>query len=191
MNLLTLLQGDLRALSLEAKKKFPNVKEAAEVAIVKLRPLEKKEKMKCIDEIARMDEVVKVIAAAFESKSPRLLSLAIPLAQKLLSANAVTQHNLEVLLRLLATMTSGVSDELQVKTLQTLTTLVTTNQGLHGPLLASSLETSFVLHNTGGPAVRNAAGASLPVVLSTLFDRAAAEIKAKGTSAFVNLFMAT
>ena len=40
MNLLTLLQGDLRNLSVEAKKKFPSIKEAADRAIVRLRSLD-------------------------------------------------------------------------------------------------------------------------------------------------------
>ncbi|KAH3746061.1 MON2 protein [Pelomyxa schiedti] len=178
MNLITLLQGDLKAISVEAGKKYNSIKQSAEIAVLKLSSMGKLDQAQWIEEIASAEEIIDPIKLSFDSKNQRLLSLGILLIQKLVSANAVSEKNLTVLLTLMSSLTGEkVPEELQVKALSAITTLVSSNQNLHGELLARSLDISFTLHARAAPAVKSTAAHTLPVMISTLFERAVDELK--------------
>ncbi|KAH3767239.1 endosomal peripheral membrane protein [Pelomyxa schiedti] len=148
-----------------------------------MRVLEKLPHERFTDEMAKCDEIVLVITGSFETRNMKLVSIAVSLTQKLFSACAVSQHNTGVFLKLFGTLTDHSSEELQVKVLQALTTLISTDKQLHGTLLAQALEISFTLHARGGQSVRSTASATLPMVIGLLFDRAVGEYtKSKGAA---------
>eukprot|EP01105_Mastigella_eilhardi_P002014 TRINITY_DN1242_c0_g3_i2.p1 TRINITY_DN1242_c0_g3~~TRINITY_DN1242_c0_g3_i2.p1 ORF type:complete len:1380 (+),score=360.41 TRINITY_DN1242_c0_g3_i2:33-4142(+) len=175
MNTFSLALADLRSISLEARKQFPQVKEAAERAVMKLMSLESLPPDKFPEEVARTDDIVRPVFLVFESNNAKLMAVAIPLVQKLLLVNAVSQQNIGVLLKLMGGAVDSVSEQLQVKILQAITSLVSTNNALHGTLLAQGLEISFSLHARGAPPVRSTAAATLPMLISVLFERATTE----------------
>eukprot|EP00727_Mastigamoeba_balamuthi_P008030 m51a1_g3848 hypothetical protein (1703) ;mRNA; f:374783-380401 len=196
MNLLTLLQGDLRSLSVEARKKFPAIKEAADRALAKLKSEEVLRPVMMVLEAATQQPHMRGgalgVAAAMAvgggalGAVSRLLSAAVPCLQKLLSNNAVAPAQLPAVVRQLAAVSehcrdsSGAAvDDLNVKVLQALTTLVSCNASLHGLAVAEALGISFRLHARGGPAVRRTASAALPMIVTMLFDRAEVELGIK------------
>lgn len=158
-----------------------------------------------ISELSKSEDVIRPILLSLElPKSPlqlkggsyhKVLGISVPCLQKLLSNNAIDTKQLPTIVKRLSTIINNdiqlytaskaskhsadlLPDDLCVKILQALTTLITGSPGaaVYGETLSGAVSIAFKLHARGGPSVRNTASATLPMVISMLFDRAQADL---------------
>ncbi|KAL6072015.1 Endocytosis and vacuole integrity protein [Balamuthia mandrillaris] len=183
MGLLGILQSDLRALSLEARKKFPDIKEAAERGILKLKTLGEKgadEEPELVNKSA--DDVLRPFLLACETNNTKLIALSVGAFQKLISHSAISAAKLPRVMRVLSTQADLADDTTKLKVLQCILSLLSTKNDLHGEALSQPLCICFRLHKNKTPTVQNTAAATLRQIVTLLFDRSAAELKNQDAS---------
>lgn len=158
-----------------------------------------------VSELSKSEDVIRPILLSLEvPKSPlqikggsyfKILGISIPCLQKLLSNNAIDTKHLPTIVKRLSTLINNdiqlfnaskinkhaadlLPDDLCVKILQAITTLITGTPGtsVFGTTLSGAISIAFKLHARGGPSVRATASATLPMVISMLFDRAQADL---------------
>ncbi|KAF9606220.1 hypothetical protein IFM89_023803 [Coptis chinensis] len=95
MAFMTVLESDLRALSAEARRRYPAIKDGAEHAILKLRL------MTSPDEISHNEDVLRVFLMACEVKTVKLSVIGLSCMQKLISHDAVQPTALKEILHTL------------------------------------------------------------------------------------------
>lgn len=114
MAFMAVLEADLRALSTEARRKYPAVKDAAEHAILKLRSLSDP------SEIAQNDDIIRIFLLACEVKTVKLSVLGLSCLQKLIAHDAVAPTALREILTTLKEHAEMNDESVQLKTLQTI-----------------------------------------------------------------------
>ncbi|PKU60483.1 hypothetical protein MA16_Dca028156 [Dendrobium catenatum] len=92
MAFMAVLESDLRALSAEARRRYPAVKDAAEHAILKLRSLSGP------SEIAHNEDIVRIFLMACDARSVKLSVIGLSCLQKLISHDAVAPSALKDIL---------------------------------------------------------------------------------------------
>ncbi|KAL0926436.1 hypothetical protein M5K25_002670 [Dendrobium thyrsiflorum] len=114
MAFMAVLESDLRALSAEARRRYPAVKDAAEHAILKLRSLSGP------SEIAHNEDIVRIFLMACDARSVKLSVIGLSCLQKLISHDAVAPSALKDILSTLKDHSEMADDGVQLKTLQTI-----------------------------------------------------------------------
>eukprot|EP00736_Rhodelphis_marinus_P006999 Rmarinus@m.18023 len=175
---LSVLEQDLRFVSMEARKKEPKIKDKAERAILKVRsiidldvPHEEHSQQ------LQTDEVLTPFVLACQSKYSKIAVVAIGDIQKLLAHDAVAPRSLGTVLSVLRYQAETGEEAAQLKCLQTLLTLLTSKYTLNDDELREILETCFRLHSSKRVVVHNTATATLRQVISLLLDRVVEEEK--------------
>ncbi|KAI5060182.1 hypothetical protein GOP47_0024602 [Adiantum capillus-veneris] len=171
MALMAVLEADLRALSMEARRKYPAVKEAAEHAILKLRSIPDPTLL------AQSDDIVRIFIMACECKNVKLSITGLACLQKWIAHGAVP---LSALPEILATLKehADISDEtVQLKTLQAILTIFQSQ--LHPEdedNMAIALGICFrLLENNKNPdSVHSTAAATVRQAVALIFDRVVA-----------------
>ena len=167
------LQQDLRNLSLEAKKKYPHLREPLERGIMQLHevsiPTESFSVLK--DHLAEI--VIGSIVSAFETKHSKIVYLGLQCVQRLLTVNSVNKQSLQRLTALLTEL--AITGPEEVKVLQVLLLMVSTD--LQGSLLSKSLRITLLLLSHKDPTVANTASTALRQIVLTVFERASDEDK--------------
>lgn len=162
MALMAVLESDLRALSAEARRRYPAVKDAAEHGILKLRSLSSP------SEIAHNEDVLRIFLMACDVKSVRLSVIGLSCLQKLISHDGVAQSALKEILSTLKDHAEMADETVQLKTLQTI--LIIFQSRLHPEnendmaqalgvclRLLESSRSSDSVHNTAAATFRQAA----------------------------------
>ncbi|KAE8772974.1 protein MON2 [Hordeum vulgare] len=114
MAFMAALEADLRALSAEARRRHPAVKDAAEHATLKLRSLSNPR------EIAQKGDILRIFLMACRVKSVKLSVIGLSCLQKLISHDAVASSALKEILATLRDHSEMPDESLQLKTLQTM-----------------------------------------------------------------------
>uniref|UniRef100_A0A0D3EUK8 Protein MON2 homolog n=1 Tax=Oryza barthii TaxID=65489 RepID=A0A0D3EUK8_9ORYZ len=114
MAFMAALEADLRALSAEARRRHPSVKDAAEHAILKLRSLSSPM------EIAQNEDILRMFLVACSVKSVKLSVIGLSCLQKLISHDAVASSALKDILTTLKDHAEMTDEIVQLKTLQTI-----------------------------------------------------------------------
>ncbi|KAK9160994.1 hypothetical protein Syun_007335 [Stephania yunnanensis] len=114
MAFMSILESDLRALSAEARRRYPAIKDGAEHAILKLRSLSSS------SEIAHNEDVLRIFLMACEVKSVKLSVIGLSCLQKLISHDAVAPSALKEILSTLKEHAEMADEIAQLKTLQTI-----------------------------------------------------------------------
>ncbi|VAH80557.1 unnamed protein product [Triticum turgidum subsp. durum] len=114
MAFMAALEADLRALSAEARRRHPAVKDAAEHATLKLRSLSNPR------EIAQKGDILRIFLMACSVKSVKLSVIGLSCLQKLISHDAVASSALKEILATLRDHSEMPDESLQLKTLQTM-----------------------------------------------------------------------
>ncbi|XP_014754709.1 protein MON2 homolog isoform X3 [Brachypodium distachyon] len=114
MAFMAALEADLRALSAEARRRHPAVKDAAEHATLKLRSLSNP------SEIAQNGDILRMFLMACSVKSVKLSAIGLSCLQKLISHDAVASSALKEILATLRDHAEMTDESLQLKTLQTM-----------------------------------------------------------------------
>ncbi|KAI9013095.1 hypothetical protein BC832DRAFT_279766 [Gaertneriomyces semiglobifer] len=180
-SLTTFLQNELLSLSSEARRKNPEIKEAAERLLYILRGLKEKSAAATPDgqdpvtaELAKNDEVLRPFLLSCETKNPKLIPIAVGCLQRLITHQAVPESSVMHILQALSDLINS-SVELQLKILQTVLPLLTNYRNVHGNVLAEALLLCFRLQETKSPIVNNTAAATVRQLVTFVFDKFAAE----------------
>ncbi|KAJ9076914.1 Endocytosis and vacuole integrity protein [Entomophthora muscae] len=95
------LQSELTTLSNEARRKYPEIKEACEKVIMIMRASKDRPAKEFAEDLAKTEETLKPIYLACNTKLPKLVSIAIGCLQKLILHEAVPEIYLNIFSRLL------------------------------------------------------------------------------------------
>ncbi|KAJ2082380.1 Endocytosis and vacuole integrity protein [Coemansia sp. RSA 988] len=174
-NISALLLSELQGLSTEARRKHPEIKEAAERVIVILRGIKATQSVEICSELAKHDEVVSPFVQGCKSNNHRLAAISVQCLQQLISHQAVSARSIGGLLGTLNTVIHmGV--DVQVKILQMVLPLVTMYDGcVYGETLVEALHVCLALQRSKDPIVSNTAAAILRQVVIAVFDRVVLE----------------
>ncbi|KAJ8262363.1 hypothetical protein GJAV_G00165570 [Gymnothorax javanicus] len=171
--LLENMQADLRSLSMECKKKFPPVKEAAESGIVKIKTIAARN----ADILAALkdssSEVVQPFLMGCGTKEPKITQLCLAAIQRLMSHEVVSEVAAGNIINMLWQLMEMGLEEL--KLLQTVLVLLTTNTVVHDEVLSKAIVLCFRLHFTKDNITNNTAAATVRQVVTVVFERMVAE----------------
>ncbi|XP_056646961.1 protein MON2 homolog isoform X2 [Diorhabda sublineata] len=164
------LQSDFKSLSSESKKKYPQVKEACEEAINKLKSTQSSPQTSIYYVV---NQIIYPLSQGCETKDVKLIRLCLQIMQKLITHQLVDQKGaLYITDTLWALMELGIEE---VKILQTVTLLLTTNTVVHGETLARTLVLCFRLHFAKNSTTINTAGATVRQLVYLVFERVVSE----------------
>ncbi|KAI9519665.1 Endocytosis and vacuole integrity protein [Dissostichus eleginoides] len=171
--LLENMQTDLRSLSMECKKKFPPVKEAAESGIVKIKTIAARntEILGALKE--NSSEVVQPFLMGCGTKEPKITQLCLAAIQRLMSHEVVSEAAAGNIINMLWQLMENGLEEL--KLLQTVLVLLTTNTVVHDEVLSKAIVLCFRLHFTKDNITNNTAAATVRQVVTVVFERMVAE----------------
>ncbi|XP_075218459.1 mon2 homolog, regulator of endosome-to-Golgi trafficking isoform X2 [Lycorma delicatula] len=167
---LEILQNDLKNLSIETKKKFPLIKESCEEGIVKLRNASTNSQTQIYYLVS---QILYPVVQGCETKDPRIVKMCLGIIQRLITNQAVDQKGARYITDTLWMLMETGTEE--VKVLQSVTLLLTTNTVVHGDILARNLVLCFRLHFTKDSTTINTAGATVRQLISLVFERVIAE----------------
>lgn len=168
MALMAVLESDLRALSAEARRRYPAVKDAAEHAILKLRSLSSP------SEIAHNEDILKIFLMACEVRNVKMSVIGLSCLQKLISHDVVATSALKEILDTVKDHGEMTDESLQLKTLQTILIIFQSRlQPDNEEYTAQAL--GIILHllenNRSSDSVRNTAAATFRQAVALIFDR--------------------
>ncbi|KAK4768270.1 hypothetical protein SAY87_003411 [Trapa incisa] len=168
MAFMAVLESDLRALSAEARRRYPAVKDGAEHAILKLRSLSSP------SEIAHNEDILRIFLMACEVRTVKLSVIGLSCLQKLISHDAVAPSALKAILSTLKDHAEMSDESVQLKTLQTI--LIILQSHLHPENeedMAQALGICLRLleNHRSSDSVRNTAAATFRQAVALIFDR--------------------
>ncbi|KAJ2356568.1 Endocytosis and vacuole integrity protein [Coemansia sp. RSA 2618] len=174
-NIGALLLSELQALSTEARRKHPEIKEAAERVIVILRGIKATRSAEIAEELAKSDEAVSPFVMGCKTNNHKLASMSVQCLQQLISHRAVSPRSIsQIFSTLNGVINLGV--DIQVKILQMVLPLVTMYDGcVYGETLVEAFHLCLALQKSRDPVVNNTAAAILRQVVVAVFDRVVAE----------------
>lgn len=168
--LLDTLQTDLRQLSSEAKRKFPNVKEHSENALLKVRTIATRSEADIIPGLLSVSsDVVRPFIMGCETKHSKLVQIGLSSVQKLISHEVISLVAAESVIDMLWLLMESGTEEL--KLLQTALLLITTNSVVQHDHLAKALVLCFRLHFTKDSTTINTAAATIKQLVNVVFER--------------------
>ncbi|XP_050313877.1 protein MON2 homolog isoform X2 [Anthonomus grandis grandis] len=163
------LQVDFKNLSSESKKKYPQVKEASEEAIAKLKNSAGQQN----NVYYLVNQIIYPVSQGCETKDVKLIKICLQIMQKLITSQLIDQKGaVYVTDALWSLMESGIEE---VRILQSVLLLLTTNTVVHGETLARTLVLCFRLHFTKNSTTINTAGATVRQLVYLVFERVVAE----------------
>ncbi|XP_024911819.1 protein MON2 homolog isoform X5 [Cynoglossus semilaevis] len=171
--LLENMQTDLRSLSMECKKKFPPVKEAAESGIVKIKTIAARNTDVLTALKENSSEVVQPFLMGCGTKEPKITQLCLAAIQRLMSHEVVSEAAAGNIINMLWQLMEYGLEEL--KLLQTVLVLLTTNTVVHDEVLSKAIVLCFRLHFTKDNITNNTAAATVRQVVTVVFERMVAE----------------
>ncbi|KAG0214456.1 hypothetical protein BGX33_002091 [Mortierella sp. NVP41] len=172
MSIAAYLQTELVALSNEARRKYPEIKEAAERVIALLRhPGQGPSNLAAV--LSQNQDVLKPFLLACDTKNVKLVTISTGCLRELISHKAMPESSIEVVLKTLNDiMSHGV--EIQLKILQTILPLLT-NYNVHAESLAEALLLCFRLQDSRVVFVNNTAAATLRQLVIYIFEKVGVE----------------
>ncbi|XP_041110331.1 protein MON2 homolog isoform X1 [Polyodon spathula] len=167
------MQTDLRSLSMECKKKFPPVKEAAESGIVKIKTIAAGNTGILAALKENSSEVVQPFLMGCGTKEPKITQLCLAAIQRLMTHEVVSEAAAGNIINMLWQLMENGLEEL--KLLQTVLVLLTTNTVAHDEALSKAIVVCFRLHFTKDNITNNTAAATVRQVVTVVFERMVAE----------------
>ncbi|XP_031260059.1 protein MON2 homolog [Pistacia vera] len=167
MALMAVLESDLRALSAEARRRYPAVKDGAEHAILKLRSVSSP------SELAQNEDILRIFLMACEVRTVKLSVIGLSCIQKLISHDAVSQSALKEIFSTLKNHAEMADESVQLKTLQTIliifqSRLFPENEDNMAQALGICLR--LLENSRSSDSVRNTAAATFRQAVALIFD---------------------
>lgn len=160
------LRSDFRNLSTETRKKYPHIKEACEEAVSKINNVGNDEHSTLCSVI---NQILYPLVQGCETKDPKIVKYCLGMMQRLITQQVVDQKGARYITEALWMLMESSIDE--VKVLQTVTLLLTTNTVVCGEILAKSIVLCFRLHNSKNATIVNTAGATVRQLVALVFER--------------------
>jgi len=180
---LGVIELDLRSLATNANRKFPEVKDAVERALLRIRAIHEQltpsaSAAEQAVALAASEEVLLPLMLALACKSDTLPELALKAVQRMLSHNAVAPQRLPaVVSQLIARAQSPAADEPSLlRVLQTVLTIASSPALLHNDTVVAQLLLlclTLQQHRSGN--IRNTAVATVQQFIALLLDIVASE----------------
>ncbi|KAI3669236.1 hypothetical protein L6452_40463 [Arctium lappa] len=167
MAFMAVLESDLRALSAEARRRYPAIKDGAEHAILKLRSLSSS------SEIAQHDDILRIFLMACEVKTIKLSVIGLSCLQKLIAHDAVASSALNEILATLKDHGEMADEGVQLKTLQTVLIIFQSRlqpDGEEHTAQALGICLRLLENNRSSDSVRNTAAATFRQAVALIFD---------------------
>ncbi|KAI2796229.1 Endocytosis and vacuole integrity protein [Blomia tropicalis] len=163
----------------EAKKKYPHIKEACETGIIRVRNASSDRILSSIGFRASMNaESLQILEPFFmgcDTKVSKMVQISINAMQKLIIFECLDKVSCQnLLICLWNLMENGIEE---VKILQTITLLITTNQLVTNGQLAKTISLCFRLHYTKNSTTNNTASATIRQMVTVVFERVQNEDK--------------
>ncbi|XP_039250007.2 protein MON2 homolog [Styela clava] len=182
--LIEVLQGDLRSLSNETKKKYPPVKEASESAIMKIRTMS----ATCGETLGQASylqslqkscaDLLQPFLMGCDTKSLTIIQLCLTSIQRLINYEIIDPSLARNVANVLWQVYDQGIEELQLRLLQTTLVLLTSKRSaVAGDILSRALVLCFRLHFTKNEVTNHTAEATIRQVVAVVFDRLLAEDK--------------
>ncbi|PVV04129.1 hypothetical protein BB560_001385 [Smittium megazygosporum] len=169
----TALTNEMQKLSNETKRKYPQIKEAAERVVVIIRA----------NSSFANPEIIEPFFLSCKTKNVKIVTIALSFLQTLIMFNSVPNKFLEeIVLNLKDSLELG--DEVQIKVLQLILPLVTFYKQICRSLLSTVLELCFELANSKNRDLANSASATIQQMLVVVFDRVSFEIASDSSKQF-------
>ncbi|KAL9265165.1 MON2-like protein [Drosera capensis] len=168
--LMAVLESDLRALSAEARRRYPAIKDGAEHAILKLRSLSSP------SEISQNEDILRIFLMACEVKATKLSVIGLSSLQKLISHGAVASSALKEILSILKEHADMTDETVQLKTLQTLLIVFQSHllpEDKDDVAQALVISLRLLESNRSSDSVRNTAAATFRQAVALIFDHVA------------------
>ncbi|WZY79255.1 hypothetical protein YC2023_025639 [Brassica napus] len=167
MALVAALEADLRALSAEARRRYPAVKDGAEHAILKLRS------SSSASDLSSNEDILRIFLMACGVRNTKLSVIGLSCLQKLISHDAVEPSSLKEILDTLKDHSEMAEENIQLKTLQTI--LIIFQSRLH-PETEENMVLGLsiclrLLDNNRLPSVYNTAAATFRQAVAMIFDQ--------------------
>lgn len=188
-----LIENDLRALCVEARRDYVVVKDAAERAVLRLRQLRAAppaaagaagasptpgDAAAAARAALQSEDFLRpyLLACNHTGASKRLLLCAIGSIQRLITMDAVSPKEPANIMRVLTLQVDNSENEIRLKILQTLPLLLANSAyEMPVPLQAQALAICLRMHADKEGVIHHTAGATLRQVMELLFERAEAE----------------
>lgn len=167
MAFMAVLESDLRALSTEARRRYPAIKDGAEHAILKLRSLSSS------SEIAQHDDILRIFLMACEVKTIKLSVIGLSCLQNLIAHDAVAPPALHEILVTLKDHGEMADEGVQLKTLQTVLIIFQSRlqpDGEEHTAQALGICLRLLENNRSSDSVRNTAAATFRQAVALIFD---------------------
>ncbi|EPQ28595.1 uncharacterized protein PFL1_03898 [Pseudozyma flocculosa PF-1] len=186
---------ELGSLASEARRKHPEIKQAADLALaqIKANPDAALQRSRLDDGPAADNLVLRPILLSCQTKLPKLISIAMALLQRLVLQRLVPDASIEAIVDALHALLAPITRSdvnVQLKILQIASALLSSYAFIHAELLSSTLLLCFKLQEGSKVAVvSSTAAATLRQSVMTVFDRVKEEdavldgIKAGGEDA--------
>lgn len=126
---------------------------------------------------AESQQILEPFFMGCDTKAPKMVQLSINAMQKMVIFECLNSAAAGNLLLCLWTLMEGGVEE--VKILQTVTLLLTTNRLVAAEQLARTISLCFRLHYTKNPTTNNTASATIRQLVTVIFERVQAEEKAE------------
>ncbi|KAF2151234.1 hypothetical protein K461DRAFT_269503 [Myriangium duriaei CBS 260.36] len=170
-----ILAGELATISQEAKRKFPEIRTAADKSIQELKSLPTTSEQQVAADLSRRPQFIDPFIQGASSKNARIANSSVICLQRLVVIKGLPRSRLQDVLEAFSASTS-LSFDIQLKILQALPALAQNyNEDIKGGLIASALYVSAVLQNVKVPTVSAVAAATLQQLVVSVFDKVAAE----------------
>ncbi|VDN51623.1 unnamed protein product [Dracunculus medinensis] len=165
------ISNDLRTLSSEAKKKHVQIKEAAESGLVKVRNISSISNEHNLSSNLRSasSELLHPLLIGCSSKNARLVQISLQAIQRMIQQKVIDKTSATAVVNELWNLMEAECEELRI--LQTLTPLVSTELLITGQWLAKCLVICFRLKFAKDHIVINTAMATVRHLVMSVFER--------------------
>nr|XP_027206103.1 protein MON2 homolog isoform X2 [Dermatophagoides pteronyssinus] len=168
------LQHNFNQLASESKKKFPHVKEACETGIIRVRNVSSSSTTTTLTNFKDIlsNESAQLMEPFFmgcDTRWPKLVQISLNSIQKSILFECLNKQAAENLINCLWNLMEHNLEE--VKVLQTITLLITTNQLIQDEHLAKVISLCFRLYNSKNSTTANTASATIRQLITAIFER--------------------
>ena len=174
----SILQTELTNLIQDAKKRFPDVRNAAEASLGQIRALKITSESQLAGDLLRKADFIDPFLKACYTQTPKLILSGVISIQRLSTSRAINSERLkDVLLAFRAALAS--TSDVQLRVLQTFPSLAhLRDEDGNDEHLRAMLEICGSLQNSKTSVIASTATATFQQLVTTVFDRADAELQA-------------
>ncbi|KAI4239845.1 MAG: hypothetical protein LQ352_007769, partial [Teloschistes flavicans] len=170
-----ILSSELSTLIQDSKRKNPDLRNAAEKSLTDLKALPNTSDAQISADLRRRPNFVTPFVIACSTRNVKFAASGVNGLLRLVVSGGLSPDSLEDALQAFGDCVSLVLD-VQLKVLQAIPSLLQNyGDNLSGKLLASTFQVCFLLHGSKTAVVSNTAAASLQQLLSSTFEKVAAE----------------